>query len=401
VSVERVVEDLFRRESARLVAALVRVLGAARVALAEDVVHDALVRAMQSWRFGVPDDPAAWLLTVARNRAIDVLRAERRLAPESEIEGAVDLALSPDADAENQLAMMFAVCDEALAPETHVTAILRFLCGLSPPEIARAFLVEVDTIDRRLVRARRQLEERGQLAEEAAPEKVRARQASVEQALYLLFNEGYEAVLPAICADALRLCEILLGARGIDPKSVHALAALFCFGSARLATRRTADGVLVPLEEQDRSQWDTTLVARGIAHLGASVGGSALTRRHLEAGIAFEHVRAPSIAETDWAKIVDYYDALLGLAPDPVIALNRAVALAELRGFAAGRAALDALAGEPKLASYSPYFAARADLARRAGDVAEARSAYERAIALARTDAERRAHERRLAKLAS
>jgi RNA polymerase sigma factor (sigma-70 family) len=397
------VEDLFRREFAHLVSALVRVLGPSNVTLAEDVVQDALITAMHAWQLGAPDDPKAWILQVAKRRAIDVLRRERRVeALPPELDAAVDAALSPEADAENQLAMMFAVCDDALAPETHVTLILRLLCGLSSAEIARAFLVDPPTIDRRLHRGRARLHELGPLDDVRATDAVRARQPSVEQALYLLFNEGYQGsdaddpLAPALCADAIRLAELLGSADGVEPASVHALAALCCFNAARLPARLDDDRVLVPLADQDRARWDRALIDRGVGHLGASATGDRFTRWHLEAGIAFEHTRAPSIAETDWARIVAYYDALAAIAPGPVVALNRAVAIAELRGPDAGRDALAALAGDARLARYSFYWAACADLARRGGDPAEAVARYRRAIALARSRAERVSYERRV-----
>ena len=403
-----VVEDLFRGESAHLVSALVRLLGPSHVALAEDVVHDALISAMQAWRFAVPDDPKAWILQAAKNRAIDIIRRDRRFeALQSELgpESAVDSALSPEADAENQLAMMFAICDDALSPETHVTLILRLLCGLSPAEIAKAFLVDVQTIDRRLHRGRGRLQELGDLHDVHAADDVRARQPSIEQALYLLFNEGYHGsnadnpLHPAMCADAIRLVEILLEAIAVERSTVHALAALFCFNAARLSTRLDVEGVFVPLAEQDRSRWSRSLFERGVQHLGESAGGRHLTRWHLEAGIALEHTSAPSLAETNWERIVEYYDALLALAPGPVVALNRGLAVAELRGLEAGRAALLALEGDPKLAGYSFYWAARADIERRSGRAAEAILLYQRAATLAKSGAERGSYERRLRQL--
>jgi RNA polymerase sigma-70 factor (ECF subfamily) len=409
-SVGRLVEDLFRRESAHLVAALVRLLGPSKLALAEDVVQDALLSAMQAWRFGPPDNPKAWILQVAKHRAIDVIRRDRRLeASEPDaasdgaaLEGAVDVALSPEADAENQLAMMFAICDDALSPETHVTLILRLLCGLSAAEIARAFLVDVQTIDRRLHRGRTRLQQLGQIRDVTAAEDVRARQPSVEQALYLLFNEGYHGsdaenpLHPAMCADAIRLAELLLAASAVEHGTVHALAALFCFNAARLATRLDDGGVIVPLAEQDRARWNRSLLERGVQHLGASATGDGFTRWHLEAGIAFEHTSASSVAETNWGRIVEYYDALMALSPGPVVALNRGLALAELRGPDAGREALASLADDPKLAAYSFFWAARADIERRSGHTAEARALYQRAVALAKSRAERLSYERRL-----
>jgi RNA polymerase sigma-70 factor (ECF subfamily) len=392
-------EDLFRRESAHLVAALARLLGPARLALAEDVVQEALIAAMQAWRFGVPDRPAAWLLQVAKRRAIDVLRRDQRLAGVPP-EPAVDLALSPEADGENQLAMMFAICDPALAPETHVTLILRLLCGLASAEIARAFFVDVPTIDRRLHRGRARLQALGALPDVRDAAELRARQPSVEHALYLMFNEGYHGgdadapLHPALCADALRLVELLLGADGIARERVHALAALCCFTAARLATRLDGDA-LVPLAAQDRTRWDRALIERGIAHLGGSAAGG-WTRWHLEAAIAYEHVAAPSLAATRWDQVIGYYDLLVALVPGPIVALGRALAIAERDGPTAGRAALAPLADDPRLARSSLLQAARAELARRAGDLAEAHARFVAAAELATSHAERRSYERQL-----
>jgi RNA polymerase sigma factor (sigma-70 family) len=406
------VEDLFRRESAHLVSALVRLLGPSNLGLAEDVVHDALLSAMQAWRFGPPDDPKAWILQVAKNRAIDLIRRGRRLeamrpelASEWTLAGAVEQALSPEADAENQLAMMFAICDDALSSETHVTLILRLLCGFSSAEIARAFLVDVQTIDRRVHRGRTRLQELGQLLDVGAVDDVRARQPSVEQALYLLFNEGYHGsdaenpLHPAMCADAIRLVELLLEATAVEHGTVHALGALFCFNAARLPTRLSEDGVIVPLAEQDRARWDRSLLERGVRHLGESATGDHWTRWHLEAGIAFEHSSASSVGETNWGSIVEYYDALVALSPGPVVALNRALAVAELRGLDAGREALAPLADHPKLTRYSFFWAACADIERRAGRTAEARALYQRAMTLAESRAERLSYERRVRNL--
>jgi RNA polymerase sigma-70 factor (ECF subfamily) len=402
-SVAEHIDDLFRRESGRLLAALVRLLGPNQLALAEDVVQDALVSAVQSWRFGLPDRPTSWLAHVARNRAIDILRRDRRFDSLSESPAAesVTAILSPDADAENQLNMMFAICDDALSPETHVTLMLRWLCGFSAHEIASAFLVDTQTIDRRLHRGRTRLEELGTLGEVTRAEEVIARQPSVEQALYLLFNEGYHGsertLHPAMCADALRLVELLLSVSVARHSSAHALAALFCFTAARLTGRLSPEGVVVPLAEQDRGRWDRSLVDRGIVHLGESADGDRLTRWHLEAGISFEHTTAESAAQTNWTKILRYYDALLGICPGPVVAMNHALASAEVHGLDAGRSALASLEGDPKLAAYSFYWAARADIERRSGRGADAEALYLRAIALARSDAERRSYETRCA----
>jgi RNA polymerase sigma factor (sigma-70 family) len=290
------VEDLFRNEHAHLIAALTRTLGPSNLALAEDVVQDALVNAMHAWRFDPPRDPKAWIVRAARNRAIDIIRREQRagsllpeLATMATLTDTIDAALAPEADRGNQLAMMFAVCDPALTPETHVTLILRWLCGLSPKEIAQAFLADTQTIDRRLHRGKARLRELGELADVDRLPDVEDRRGSVLQALYLLFNEGYhgsnprEPVRPFLCTDALRLTELLRDSPPAAHPDVSALAALFCFDIARLSTRLDAEGVFVPLEEQDRARWDRPLIARGLAHLAASATGDRMSRWHLEA----------------------------------------------------------------------------------------------------------------------
>jgi RNA polymerase sigma factor (sigma-70 family) len=403
------VEDLFRNEHAHLIAALTRTLGTSNLALAEDVVQDALVRAMHAWRFGPPRDPKAWIVRAARNRAIDIIRRERRgasLLPElanmAEVSDTIDAALAPEADRGNQLAMMFAVCDPALTPETHVTLILRWLCGLSPKEIGQAFLVDTQTIDRRLHRGKARLRELGELVDVDLLPDLEERRGSVLQALYLLFNEGYhgsnprEPVRPFLCTDALRLTELLRDTPTTAHPDVSALAALFCFDIARLPTRLDADGVFVPLEEQDRARWDRPLIERGLARLAASATGDRMSRWHLEAGIACEHAVAPSVRGTAWGRIVAFYDLLMAQSPGPIVALNRALAVAERDGVEEGQRQLVSVADEKKLARYPFYWAALADLQRRADKHGEARSSYERAMELSRSPAERASYRRRL-----
>jgi RNA polymerase sigma factor (sigma-70 family) len=403
------IEDLFRQEFGRLVSALTRLLGPSNLLLAEDVVQDALMTAMQAWRFEVPRDPKAWLLRVAKNRAIDMIRRDRRLAPlppllESEwtVDGAIESALAERQAAANQLAMMFSICDENLSEETHVTLILRLLCGMSAKEIARAYLVDTQTIDRRLHRGRMRLQKLGEIASVTNRSDRDARQASVMQALYLVFNEGYHGsdpqnpLLPAMCADAIRLVELLLESPSDHHAEVHALSALFCFHASRLETRLDADGVFVPLAEQDRSQWDRSLIERGVVHLAKASTGTELTRWHLEAGIACEHAIATSVEQTNWHRIVDLYDALMALMPGPVVALNRAVAVGEMRGPRAGRDELRSLASDDKISKYPFFWGALADLERRAGETTEAVRLYQRAMSLTRSRAEHLSYERKL-----
>ena len=322
--------------------------------------------AMQAWRFGPPRDPKAWIVRAARNRAIDLIRRERRgaaLLPELALTRAtvdtIDAALAPVADRANQLAMMFAVCDPALTPETHVTLILRWLCGLSPKEIGHAFLVDTQTIDRRLHRGKARLRELEQIVDVEHLSDVAQRQGSVLHALYLLFSEGYhgsnpsEPVRPFLCTDALRLTELLLDTSATTDRRVYALAALFCFNIARLCTRLDADGVTICLRSRiasggtarsSRAGWPTS---RHRPAARTCRGGT--SRRESRANTQW---RPPSERPTG-ARIVGLYDLLMAQRPVPIVALNRALAVAERDGVEEGRRELVAVAGDRKLGAVS------------------------------------------------
>src|SRR4051812_15709263 len=321
------IEQLFRREWAYLVAALTRVLGPSQISLVEDAVHEALMTALHAWQLAPPpEDPRAWLLATAKNRAIDKIRRDRRLVALPRDDAAEELATDSEAeDAESQLAMMLSICDERLSQETHVTLILRLLCGLSPVEIARAFLVDVAVIDRRLHRGKARLRELGRLHDVRDRAQLSARLPSVMQALYLLFSEGYQgsdpdnALQPGLCAEALRLASLLAQSSSLeatDRIELHALLALFCFQAARLGTRIDQEGVLLPLAEQDRARWDRALIEQGVKYLSGAASGTRMTRWHLEAGIACEHALAPTTDATNWQRIVELYDDLVRLLPN-------------------------------------------------------------------------------------
>ena len=404
--VHRLVDSLARDSASRLVAALARRLGAGRIAVAEDAVQHALMQALSLWPFkGVPDRPEAWLSTVARNRALDLLRSESRslalaeelvpLAPASEAgEGRFDRELNDD-----ELALLFAVCHPALSPEMRVTFALKTVCGLTVPQIASGLLSEPATIAQRLVRARRQLEAAGVAIEAPPPDALPERAESVRTALYLMFNEGYSAssgealVQPEFCVEAVRLARALAAHPTTAGPASDALAALLALTAARLPTRVGPDGVAQLLEDQPRAEWDHGLIALGLAHLDRSAQGDVLTIWHLRAEIASLHAMAPSADETDWPRIASVYEQLLVLDPSPMVELARAVAIARAEGPAAGLAALPAMSGNP----YGE--AARGLFLAELGRAAEARRHFEKAQALARTDPERRLMARRLASL--
>jgi RNA polymerase sigma-70 factor (ECF subfamily) len=407
-TVHRLVESLARDSASRLVAALARRLGSGRIAVAEDAVQHALVQALSTWPFkGAPDKPEAWLATVARNRALDVLRAEVRgtllaeelvpLAPSSTAnEGRFERELNDD-----ELALLFAVCHPELSPDLRVTFALKTVCGLTVPQIAAGLLGEPTAIAQRLVRARRHLERAGVAIEAPPPEALADRAEAVRTALYLMFNEGYSAssgealVQPEFCIEAIRLSRALARHPTTRSPASEALAALLALTGARLPTRVGPDGVAQLLDDQPREKWDRNLIALGMAHLEKSARGRDLTVWHLRAEIAAIHALAPSAAGTDWARIADIYTQLVEIDPSPMVELARAVAIGQARGPAAGLAALPALEGNPYGAAARGVFLAEL------GRTEEARRHFEAARMLARTEPERRLMIRRLAALAS
>ncbi len=412
------VEHLFRSESGRLVALLTRVLGPAHLALAEDVTQDAFIAALQHWpRSGVPASPSAWLLQVARRKALDVLRRDRSFderVPEiaaelEEREALVSRAAVEAGDAfdDEQLRMMLLCCHPAISADSRVALTLRTVSGLSTGEIARAFLSEDASVAQRLSRAKRALRDAGATFEMPAADALPARLDAVLEVLYLMFNEGHTAHEGAellrrdLCREALRLVELLAADPSTTAPRVHALAALFCFHGARLDARTDADGALVRLADQDRSRWDEGLVARGMQHIERSAAGDEVTSYHLEAEIAGCHAVATSAAETDWPRILGAYDRLLALTRSPVVALNRVVALREVAGAATAMRELERFAEGGALRRYHTYHGVRAELFEALGSPYEAIASWQEALLLARSGPVRRFIEGRMAALAN
>jgi RNA polymerase sigma factor (sigma-70 family) len=407
------VESLFRRESGRMVAALTRVFGVHNLSLAEDVVQESFCRAMEVWKFrGVPDNPAAWLLTVAKNRALDVLRRERTartFAPEltrlleSEwtLVPTLDEQLSPPAIADDLLRMMFSCSDPQVSEESQIALMLHILCGFSVDEAAGAFVATHAAMEKRLTRAKKVLAQSKRLFDVADAQGFSSRLPAVQRALYLLFNEGYHGASPEfavrneLCQEALRLVTVLkehpLGAT----PATDALAALMCLDAARLPARTDSAGELLPLADQDRSRWNRDLLIEGERLLQRSARGPELTPYHLEAAIAWVHANAPRAEDTEWSQIVELYDMLMAVRPTPVIALNRAIALAQLHGPELGLEAIDAIEHRERLARYPFFSAAIGELELRAGRPASAQRNFRDALRLARNAAERRFLEQR------
>jgi len=400
-----------------MVAYLTRIVGMGRLDLAEDVVQDSLCRAMETWAIqGLPDNPSAWLMRVARNRAIDLLRRDeqfRYFEPELThlLKLREELAEQPVAFEkeikDDQLRMMFSCCHPELSPEMQVTLILKTLCGFSVSEIAHALLTNEDAIEKRLGRTRKLFRQSGELVEIHNAADVLARLDAVQQAIYLLFNEGYHSsrsestVREDLCFEAIRLADLLAEHPVANQPKTHALLALLCFHGARLAGRVDDDGNLIQLEMQDRSKWSGELMGRGFVALEHSSAGQELSEYHLEAAIASLHCAAATYESTDWPKIVELYDLLYGLRPSPIVALNRAVAIGHARGPEAGLIELTNIPDAARLEHYPFYPAALGEFHLRAGRPSDAAAYYERAIALARSPAEASFFRRKLTEWSS
>lgn len=383
---------------------MTRLFGPHNLQLAEDVVQEALECALQAWKFNIPENPTAWLTKVARNRALDVIRhgaVERRFAEEYQVQLAsewcfaatVEESLSEANTAENQLRMMFALCQPRLTEETQVTLILKFLCGFATSEIAAAFLSTEETIEKRLQRGRAALRKLGSLSPATIDDAADSRVGAVLRALYLLFNEGYHGSNPSmptrvvLCEEALRLCSLITQTNGEWPQA-HALLAVMCFHFARVPGRTDSEGNYLPLAKQDRTVWDRSLIERGMVHLSRSARGTQLTPLHLEAGIACQHCLAPSVEATDWSAILELYDLLYARNASPVIAINRALARAYAGDSLSALSEVVELGEEAVLAQYPFYWAARGEIHARADQREEAHRCYEKAAALARSPAE-------------
>jgi RNA polymerase sigma-70 factor, ECF subfamily len=402
---------VYREASGRLVARLIRVLGG-DFQLAEEALHDAFEAALTQWADrGIPDDPHAWLLRTARNKAIDRLRRrvrlEAKLAELALEEHTIDDAGADPDDADDGpigddlLRLIFTCCNPALRTDAQVALTLRTLCGLSTEQIARAFLVPVPTMAQRLVRAKQKIALAGIPYRVPPAEELPERLDAVMAVVYLVFTEGYAAttgdalIQPDLSAEAIRIARLLATLLPERP-GPRALLALMLLHDARRDARTDAHGDLVLLDEQDRSRWDHAQIAEGIASLDLALRLGATGPYALQAAIAALHARAPRPEDTDWPQIAALYEALHRALPSPIVALNHAVAVSMVEGPAAGLARLEALGNEEGIGGYHLLPAARADLLRRAGRRAEAAAAYAEALALVGNEAERRYLARRL-----
>ena len=407
--IRETIDSVYRDESRRVLATLIRLLG--DFDLAEEALADAFRAALEQWpRDGVPQNPRAWLVSTGRFKALDALRRRKRLQPLpddlSEFFAAEDgdpASLDGDAVGDDRLKLIFTCCHPALAPEAQVALTLREVCGLTTEEIARAFLVPAPTLAQRIVRAKAKIKSARIPYEVPARADLPERLDAVLRVVYLVFNEGYSAsagdavTRHDLSSEAIRLGRLL--SELLPEPEALGLLGLMLLHESRRAARSTPDGELILLDEQDRSLWNRDQITEGSALVARALASRDFGPYTVQAAIAAVHANSPRAEATDWGRIVQFYDALLRAQASPVVALNRAVAVAMRDGPSAGLALIDAILAGGELANYHLAHAARADLCRRLGRKAEAKASYERALALAQQEPERRFLSRRLAEL--
>ena len=395
-----------------MVATLTGIFGVEHLNLAEDVVQEALARALQTWPFyGVPQNPAAWIMRASRNLALDVVRRQKVFREkEAEIVRLMDRPdVPPDQTvvleeeiADDRLRMMFVCCHPVVPAEAQAALALNTLCGFSVTEISHAFLTTDAAIAKRLTRAKQKIREEQIEFEIPAGEELTRRLESVLHTLYLLFNEGYKAstgeklVREEICQEAIRLAGLLARHPSGNRPQTHALLALMLLNAARLPARVDEQGNLLRLQEQDRTKWDQAMTARGMYHFGQSAAGDELTEYHLQAGIAACHCTAIDYESTDWPRILSFYDRLIQLDDSPIVALNRAIVIANIQGPQAGVDAIASINQRDKLKSYYLLYAALGEFEERLNHLPAAAAHFRRALELAELSSERAFLARRL-----
>jgi RNA polymerase sigma-70 factor, ECF subfamily len=401
----RAIESLYRSESGRVLATLVRLLG--DLDLAEEAMHEAFAAALESWpQTGIPDKPRPWLISTARFKAIDRMRRRARFDGETQKDFALYMearinepALEDEEIEDDRLRLIFTCCHPALPPEGQVALTLREICGLTTEEIARAFLVTPATLAQRIVRAKAVIRDKAIPYQVPFAEELPARLGAVLLVVYLIFNEGYSAETTGaeLSREAIRLGRLLLGL--LPEPEVMGLLGLMLLHESRRAARTSSDGDLILLEQQDRSLWDRDQIAEGIALTESALRSRRFGAYTLQAAIAAVHAESSSVASTDWRQITLLYDQLLRIQPSPVVELNRAVAIAMCEGLEQGLGLIDELLAREQLTDYHLAHSARADMYRRLGRIPEARASYEKALTLAPQDPDRRFLARRLEEL--
>jgi RNA polymerase sigma factor (sigma-70 family) len=415
--IKPVIDHLFRYESGKLISVLTRIFGPHNLELAEDVVQDTLIKALENWKInGIPQNPSAWLFTAARNKALDVIRRERHfkefaaeisplLKSEYSAGETVRQLVNENEIEDEQLRMMFICCHPGIAEEAQVALILKTLCGFSVTEIAKAFLTNEETITKRLYRARQQFREEKIIFAFPEKQELNHRLSNVLVAIYLIFNEGYNStnhdslVREDLVEESLRLGKMLVEHPITRQPESLALLALLCLQSARLGGRLDEAGNLLQLHKQDRLLWNQELIERGAAYLRAASKGEAVSSFHFEAAIAYEHCTAKSFLETDWKRILQLYDWLYQLKPDPLIALNRLIAFGEVHGAEIALVESKKIKDQEILKSYYLYPAVLGEWFVRVGKKNDAKMHFQDALRLTHSKIERGLLEKKISDL--
>jgi RNA polymerase sigma factor (sigma-70 family) len=407
VNINKVVDNLFRHDSGRLVSVLTRIFGAENIELAEDVVQDSLVEAIRQWSYkGVPENPSGWLFMVAKNKALNIIKRERYkrryltdashfLESEWTVQPALNDLFSGQQVLDDQLSMMFTCCHPAISTDSAVALTLKTLCGFSIAEIASAFLTTEENINKRLVRARQKIREDKIPFSIPESQDIGKRLDTVLETIYLLFNEGYSAsagnslIRFELCEEAIRLAEIIVEHDAIQNKSnVYAILALMNLNASRFKARSSSEGVFT-MAEQDRSQWDHLLMRKGFYCLEKSTNQSSLSIYHILAAITAHHCAAKDFESTDWEGILSLYDKLVLMDDSHVILLNRAVVVAKIKGAANGLKELEKVRGNPALATYHLFHATCAEFYIELNDLVNAATSIDNAIKFARLPVEK------------
>ncbi|WP_299245497.1 sigma-70 family RNA polymerase sigma factor [uncultured Aquimarina sp.] len=417
--IDNTINHLFRQESGKMVAVLIKIFGTENIELAEDVVQDALVSALETWKYrGMPDNPRAWLYRTARNKAIDIIRRKKHsktidfsdperklLTSEYTLANTMKDFWKEQHIQDDFLAMMYACCHPDISQENQITFILKSLCGFSTKEVAKSFLTAEDTISKRLYRTKEYFRKNKIRPAIPFPEEIGTRTSAVLSAIYLMFNEGYNSthddqlIRKDLISQAMWLCKSLLDSAHTQLPEVYALMSLMCFHTARVDSRITEQGALILLPDQDRSTWNTELIRLGGNYLNQAAFGDTLTTYHLEAAIAYQHCTASNYKDTNWKEILKYYDLLLHIDNDPIVSLNRCLILLELHGPEEALEAIKEFKDHKILDKYYLYHAILGEIHERLIQLNTAVEHYQQAIQLTQSKPEQNCLQQKIARI--
>ena len=406
-NINKITDHLFRREAGKMVAVLTRIFGAENLEIAEDVIQETFLLAFKVWvQKGIPDNPSAWLFSVARNKALNIIKRNKLSGSfnftRKEIQSAsspfllIDNFYQEELIKDDMLRMMFACCHPRISKENQVTVILKTLCGFSTAEIAKAFFTSEDTISKRLYRTKEYFRENKVKLIIPSADEINDRIDAVLQSIYLLFNEGYnstnteELIRQDLIDEAMLLCKLLIENKHTQHPETYALMALMCFHSSRSKSRLTTEGEIILLKFQDRTLWNLELIAQGNEYMNKAAVGNAISNFHIEAAIAFEHCTAMSFEQTNWKRIIDLYDWLCKISPSYITELNRAVAILQFSGADDALTAIKNIAVKEKLETFYLYHALLGEVYSRLGYIPQAKESFEKAMLLTQSGKEKK-----------